>query len=117
LAFVTAPFAYWTLLLHPALPLLFVVIVVLEFLGGPSNPLAVTVRQERSPPELRGRVFSTFASIAMASTPLGIALAGFSIERVGFDPTIFALAVAYQVVAIGMFFIPAFHDLDRPAYE
>ena len=50
----------------------------------------------------------------MASTPLGIALAGFSIEHVGFDQTIFAFAAVYQVVAIGMLFVPAFHDLDRP---
>jgi predicted MFS family arabinose efflux permease len=113
IAFLTAPLSYWVLLPKPALPIILAVIVACEFVGGPSNPLGVTVRHERIPPELRGRVFSTFSSIAMASTPLGIALAGFAIERAGFTPTVLAFALVYQAVAIGMLFVPAFAELDR----
>ena len=113
LAFLPQPLSYWILLPHPTLPVILAVIVLAELAGGPSNPLGVTIRHERSPPELRGRVFSTYASIAMASTPLGIAIAGFAIEHVGFNPTVLAFALAYQFVVICMLFVPAFHDLDR----
>jgi predicted MFS family arabinose efflux permease len=113
LAFVTAPLAYWSLIPKPALIVVAIVLFVSELAGGASNPLAVTIRHERIPAELRGRVFSTFSSISMASTPLGIALAGFSIENIGFTPTVLVLATTYQVVALGMLVVPAFHELDR----
>jgi len=117
LAFVTAPLAYWSLVPKPALIVVAIVLFVSELAGGASNPLAVTIRHERIPAELRGRVFSTFSSISMASTPLGIALAGFSIENIGFTPTVLVLAATYQVIALGMLIVPAFHELDRTRHS
>jgi hypothetical protein len=49
----------------------------------------------------------------MAAAPLGIALAGFSIEQIGFTPTVLVLAFVYQVIALGMIVVPTFHELDR----
>jgi len=44
----------------------------------------VTIRHERSPAELRGRVFSSFSAIAMVAQPLGMVAVGAAIEQLGF---------------------------------
>ncbi len=74
----------------------------------------VTIRHERSPAELRGRVFASYAAVAVAAQPLGLVSAGFLIEGAGFTPTVLALAACQQVLAVGIVFIPAFRQLERP---
>ena len=90
-------------------------------LGGPLNPLVVTVRHERIPADLRGRVFSTFSAISQIASPLGILAAGALIDAVGFRPTVLAFAVGAQVVGLSMLLVPAFRAMDatkgRPADE
>ena len=81
--------------------------------SGPLNPLLVTVRHERIPVELRGRVFSTFSAISQVAAPMGMLVAGFAIEHFGLRGTIAGIAVASQLVAIGMVFVPALHRLDE----
>lgn len=113
-AYLAGPFMFWALLARPSVWVVVGVLVVVEFLGGPANPLGVTIRHERIPPELRGRVFSAFSAVAMASSPLGIALAGQAIDRIGFNPTVLAFGIAYQIVALAFCLLPAFRELDRP---
>jgi MFS family permease len=102
----------WVLVFMPPVGVLFAAFLLTGFLGGPVNPLSVTVRQERIPLALRGRVFSSFSAIAMMSSPFGIALAGGAIERSGLLPTVFALACCYTCASVGMFFVPALHQMD-----
>ena len=66
--------------------------VVAGLVAGPLNPLMVTVRHERSPLELRGRVFSTYSAIAMAAQPVGVLVAGQLIDGIGFTNNV-ALAL------------------------
>ena len=103
---------YWVLLPEPPVAVVMAILFLTALLGGPLGPLSVTVRHERIPIELRGRVFSTFSAISMAAAPLGIAIAGFLVDAVGFRTTVFMLAVAYQLVGLGMLAVPAFHELD-----
>jgi MFS family permease len=79
---------------------------------GPVNPFMVTIRHERSPTELRGRVFASYSAIAMAAQPLGMLAAGSSIEQFGLHPTLIGLATAAQLLGITLFFIPAFRGLN-----
>ena len=88
------------------------VLFLIALIGGPLNPLLVTIRHERIPLELRGRVFSTFSAISMAAAPLGIAIAGVLLDAIGFQATVLILAVAYQIVGLGMLAVPAFRELD-----
>ncbi len=106
---------YWALSLSPPLPVILVVFAVAGLVTGPTNPLMVTIRHERSPAHLRGRVFSTYSAIAMAVQPLGIAASGYLIEGVGLRLTVLLIAIGLQALAIVMLFIPAFHDMERPA--
>jgi MFS family permease len=102
----------WVITLTPPVPVLIAVLFVSGIVGGPLNPLSVTVRQERIPAELRGRIFSTFSAIAMVSAPFGTALAGLLTEQRGLPLTLLALAGSYTVVSLGMWFVPALHELD-----
>ncbi len=82
------------------------------FFSGPLNAMMVTIRHERIPEGLRGRVFSTYSAIAMGAAPLGILLTGYAIETLSLRATIFTLASCLQLVGIAMFFIPAFREMD-----
>jgi len=93
-------------------PLVAAAMITGGFVIGPINPLAVTVRHERIPPELRGRVFATFSAIALAVGPFGVLLAGWLIDAIGFSPTLLLLAIGAQLVGLGMLFVPAFGELD-----
>ena len=101
-----------TLLLTSSIAIIMVVAALSGFTGGPLNPLLVTVRHERIPEELRGRVFGTFSAISQVAAPLGLLLTGFGIEYFSLSPTLTVMAVIYLVVGLAMFFVPAFRELD-----
>ncbi len=107
-----APVAWWVMLVEPSLLLIMVAMVISGIVTGPINPLMVTIRHERAPAEIRGRVFASYSAIGLAAQPLGMIAAGGLIEGAGFNPTILLFAVGQQLLALGMFFVPAFHELE-----
>jgi MFS family permease len=111
--YLLSPAFYWVLAIQPAFPIMLAVFVLMGFVTGPINPLMVTIRHERIPPPMRGRVFSTYSAISQLVSPLGIVLGGFAIAAVGFRPTVVALAIAVQLLAIAMFFIPSLMKMDE----
>lgn len=114
-SFLSMPIPYWVLGLSPPFLAILIVLTVGGFVTGPTNPLMVTVRHERSPAHLRGRVFSTYSAIAMAVSPLGIAASGYLIEGIGLRSTVLLIGVSLQILAIAMLFVPAFQHMERPA--
>lgn len=113
-AFLLMPVEYWALAMSPSLPVLMAVLVLAGMAMGPINPLMVTIRHERSPAHLRGRVFSTYSAIAMAVQPLGIIASGYLVEGIGLSRTVLLIALGLQVLAIVMVFVPAFREMERP---
>jgi len=113
-SFLLMPVPYWVLSLAPSLPMLMVVLAVAGVVMGPINPLMVTIRHERSPAHLRGRVFSTYSAIAMVVQPLGIVITGYLIEGLGLQPTVLLIAVSLQVLGAAMLFVPAFRTMGQP---
>jgi MFS family permease len=111
-AFLLGPAELWLLATLPPLPILVVVVATIAVVGGPINPLLVTVRHERIPPALRGRVFATFSSLAMLAQPAGLLLGGLLVEAVGFRPTVLLLATAAQFVGLALPFVPALREMD-----
>ncbi len=111
-SFLIVPIEFWVYLLSPSVALLAGVSFVAGLVMGPINPIMVTLRHERSPLEIRGRVFSTYSAIAMAAQPMGILLAGNLVEGVGFNPTIVILAGASQLLGVSMFLIPGFRRMN-----
>lgn len=111
-SFMAVPAILLVPLLTSSLPVILVILVISSIFTGPTNALMVTVRHERIPPPLRGRVFSTFSAITAVATPLGILLAGYAVESAGLDATLLTIALAELALAFAMVVTPAFHRMD-----
>lgn len=96
----------------PSLPIIAVALGISGIFGGPLNPMLVTIRHERIPTAMRGRVFSTFSAIAQVAQPLGMLVVGYLLERIGLPTTVIALSLGELTIAVAFFFVPALHDLD-----
>jgi len=97
------------------LPPLGVALVALAFIGviaGAVGPLFHTVRQERTPPELRGRVFATVAAAEAAAIPLGVLFAAALVELLGLRAAFVAFAAGNALLAVVKAMIPAARDLS-----
>ncbi|MBA2345985.1 MAG: MFS transporter [Rubrobacter sp.] len=110
--FVAGPLAYLTLAMTPTLPVIIGVFVFVGILARPINPIFMMIFQEHTPPGLRGRAFGVLNALAMAATPLGMALGGFLVEGLGLVPTLIGMGVFYLVLTSSMFFNPALRDMD-----
>ena len=103
------------LVLRPPLPVLLALLALAGLCNGPINPLLVTVRHERIPLELRGRVFSAFTAVAQLAVPLGMAVMDVVVGAVGLSISALAVAAAIFALGVGMLFVPSLRELDRPA--
>ena len=112
-AFIVVPLPWMLLVFTTSLPLIVGALAVSSVVAGPTNPLLVTIRHERIPRALRGRVFSTFSAIATAAQPLGLAVGGFAVQAFGLHGTIVALTLAELALGIAMLFMLALHDMNR----
>lgn len=115
--FMVSTISTWVLLFSTSLSVIMVGLVIGALASGPLNPMLVTIRHERIPQELRGRVFSTFSAISQVAAPMGMLAAGVAIEHFGLRSTIAAIAVASQLVAVGMFFVPTLRRLDESRHS
>lgn len=104
----------WVLATVPSLPVAVVATALVGLVAGPINPILMTVRQERVPAALRGRVFGTFTAIALLAMPAGMLLGGVVVERAGFAASIAAIAVGYLLASGAMLLAPALQNMNRP---
>jgi MFS family permease len=111
-AFMLEPVLLWPLVLTSSLPVILGALAFGALFSGPVNALMVTIRHERIPPDLRGRVFSTFSAITAVVSPLGILIAGYTIEGFGVNATVVGMAVAMHLLALALLFVPAFREMD-----
>jgi MFS family permease len=116
-SFLVAPLECWVFLVSPTVALLAAAFFVVGFVMGPINPIMVSLRHERSPLAIRGRVFSTYSAIAMAAQPLGVLAAGNLIDRIGFSPTMLLFAILAQLLGVAALAIPGFRRLDDAPRE
>jgi MFS family permease len=105
------PGFYWVLATQTSLPALLAVLAFTGFATAPLNPLMTTIRHERIPTAMRGRVFATYSAITQLVSPLGIVLGGFAIATMGFHVTVVVLAVTVQVATIAMLFVPSLRKM------
>jgi len=85
------------------LPPLTILAVAGFFLGlswGPFNPLMSTLTQQRVPADKQGRAFGVQTAVFYAAPPLGMVLAGLSVESYGVRTTYLVLAAILSVTAI-----------------
>ncbi|MER5883638.1 MFS transporter [Streptomyces sp. NPDC001941] len=94
-----------------------VLTIVISFLlglaAGPLNPVLMTVMFERVPPELTGRIFALSGAAAMSAAPLGILVAGWSVDLAGLRTTLIAFGCAYLVLIAVSSRLSALKDMDK----
>jgi MFS family permease len=103
---------FGTLAATPPLGVLVAAGLVGGLLFGPINPLASTVIQEHTPPEMLGRVFGALTALAQAGIPIGAVLAGVVVQRAGLVPTILGMGAIYLLVTLGMVFNRSLRQMD-----
>jgi MFS family permease len=84
----------------PPLPILAVAGFFLGLFWGPFNPLMSTLIQRRIPADQQGRVFGVQTAVFYAAPPLGMVLAGLSVESYGVRTTYMVLATILSVTSI-----------------
>jgi MFS family permease len=112
-AWLTMPLTILTLSFRPPLPVSMAALFVLGSMVGIIVPLEQTVRQERTPPELRARLFGALLAAGVATGPLGMVATGLMLERFGVQWSLVALAVAYTAWGVGAVRSPAARQLER----
>jgi MFS family permease len=112
------PALLWVFVANVSFPWLVAASLVAGLLSGPINPLLVTVRLERIPPALRGRVFSTFSGLASAAIPLGMILAGWLLEFAGIRTGLVVIALIATAFTLALWLTRPLHEMDEePAIE
>src|SRR5262249_29002939 len=106
--------AFCTMVLLPPLAVGVVVLAIVGVANGTINPLITTILQERTPPDLRGRVFGSVAASAMIAAPAGMLLAGVAIEAAGLRAVLGAIAATFTAVTLVFLFQPSLRGMDRP---
>lgn len=77
------------------------VVAALTYMTGPVyNVVQFSYRLALIPDELQGRVNSTFRLLAFGFMPLGAALSGILLERIGATPTIILFSLWYLALAV-----------------
>lgn len=74
--------------------------VVIGFASASVNPIVVTLLQERTPEDLRGRVLTTFNTTNMATSMVGMLAFGWAADRLGETPTL--IGVGMVLLASGV---------------
>ncbi len=103
----------WILATTPSLQVAVAANALVGLVAGPINPILMTVRQERVPAPLRGRVFGTFTAIALVAMPAGMLLGGVVVEHIGFAASMAVIAGGYLLASGAMLLAPALRDMDR----
>ena len=110
----------WALLYFAvaSLPPLAVMVAVLLATGlSAAAPIEALVRQERTPPVLRARVFATQMAALTLVAPIGVVAGGFLVEAVGLQPALLAVAAVNLLLAVAVAVAPAARALDEPPPE
>ena len=84
----------------PPLPILAAAGFFLGLSWGPFNPLISSLIQQRVPADQQGRVFGVQTAVFYAAQPLGMVIAGISVEEYGVGPTYLVLAGILSVTSI-----------------
>jgi MFS family permease len=90
----------WVLSTIPPVPLALAAMLVVGLAVGGIGPLILTVLGERTPPDLRGRVFGTYFTLVNGAIPFGVLVVGLLLEWVPLGTAVAVLAALYSGVAI-----------------
>ncbi len=111
-AFIVSMIPAWILTITPNLVITTALMVAIGIASGPLNPMLMTIFQERTPPEMRGRLFGIIMATAWIAMPLGMLTSGFVIQSAGLRVMLIIIAAAFSLVTIGVVVNPTLHAVD-----
>ena len=97
----------------PPLPVLAAFGFLLGLVWGPFNPLFSTLVQRRIRPEEQGRVYGVQLASFYAAPPIGMVIAGISVDSLGVSATYLALGLLLAACALPIVFLRSIRDLDN----
>ena len=112
-AFILTSFRFWAYYFQPPIGILLAAVFICSIGAGPLNPILGAVQFERTPQDLRGRVFGTITAGAWIAMPFGMLLGGVLTEKLGVSSVLIGLGIIYLATTFSMMFIPAMREMDR----
>jgi MFS family permease len=79
----------------------------------PVNPLSMSIRQEQTPPGMRGRVFGAMAAVWGVAMPIGIVVYGYLMSGIGLERTLQIFVVLNLALPVAMALIPALRKIPK----
>jgi predicted MFS family arabinose efflux permease len=86
--------------LAPSFPVALLLVALAGVLEGPAFAATFATRQRWSPPELRGQIFTTAASLKVGAFAVGAALAGPTVERFGAGGALVVAGTVHVLAAL-----------------
>jgi MFS family permease len=80
---------------------------------GPFNIVSTVALQERVPEAMLGRVIGALSMTSLAA-PIGVLLAGLSVDALGIQPTMIIIAAGVTLIAFVIFVHPDLRKVERP---
>lgn len=111
-AFLVTAIPLAALALLPDLPITVLFLATAGFALGPTNPILDTLFQERTPPQMRGRVFGLLNAVASAATPVGMLGMGFLLESASLRITLVVAATAFFTVTLSLLVNSNLREMD-----
>lgn len=111
-AFLLAMIPAWILTMTPNLVVTTGALVVIGLASGPVNPLLMTIFQERTPADMRGRLFGMITAIGWIAMPLGMLITGTLIEVAGLRVTLILIALSFALITVAVLGNPTLRELD-----
>lgn len=96
----------------PPPPVLLAACLLVGVAFGPIGPLVGVVVAQRTPAELRGRVFGVVAAPVHLATPLGVMLGGVVLNALSVGRALTMAALGCAAVTLTQLLSPALRDLD-----
>ncbi len=116
-AFILTLIPAWILTMTPNLVVTTASLVGVGMASGPLNPMLMTIFQERTPSEMRGRLFGISSAIAWIAMPLGMLTSGLVIEAAGLRSMLVVIAAAIAVTTLAVALNPTLRSLDSTRNE
>lgn len=109
-----AMLSFGALGLSPPLSALIAIEFVYGLSAGMVNPVLSTIRQERVPSALLGRVQGITTALAFAFIPLGRGVAGVLIDPIGLRALFVGIGTFFALATMLLLVMPVFRDLHPP---
>ncbi len=84
---------------------------------GIVNPITSTIFLERVPEELRGRVLGALGAMSMCASPLGMLVAGPTVELIGVRAGFLIVGAAFVLASVWLMSRPVLYEMERPPIQ